>query len=400
MSTATLPHVTDEESGHRFYPIDGENFWSVSTATGVIGKEFLTFWSASLAAAFAFDELPTILSASMIVPCGRSYIRCKDKHDWRDPHIAGVCPCLVCEGCIRKNMSNLHDQVKRRRADEGKRTHHVIEWWAENNGDWRAHDPDIEPYIQAFKAFAAEYGITPDSFLMTERVVINRKHKYAGMTDGLLLIEASRTRAAAELVAKLLSKNTGEAITADEAAAQNLTVLVLIDFKTQDKAKEDEKFYPEAALQLGGGYRYAETVRIKNTEVEEPMPHTDGAMLIHLRPDGATPRLIVSDETTFEAFLMALGLFRWLNEFGTASVSVRSFPLPKPVKAVKSTARKAAQPASEKPPVKRAAPAKKAAPPAARPGAHHQRLADFIAGRPVNADQQRGAQLTDEMIPF
>lgn len=394
MSADVDIQVTDEESGQRFYEIDGENFWSVTTALSIIDKKGLPRWSAALAAKFAFEELPAILAASMVMPCGRTYYKCK--HEWRMPHIPGECPCRRCETCVQKQMVELQTVEKSRRANEGKAFHDVAEWWALHNGEWIGYDDTVAPYVEAFRSFLAEYDIRPDDFLWTEAIVINRTHEYAGMTDGILQIHANRTRAAAELVAKLLSKNTGTVITADEAAEQNLFVTVIFDYKTQEKLVEDQKFYAEHALQ-GTGYQKAETVRIKNTDVEAPMPYTDGVLLIHLLLDGCCPRLTVSDDSTFEAFVMALNLFRWVNEFGTASVSTRSFPLPKPPKSVKSTARKAAAPAAEKPPVKRAAPVKKAAPAAAPRNAIRNSLAvPAMAGAPAPAN----GSLFDDEIPF
>lgn len=385
---------TDDETGQRFYEIDGENFWSVTTALSIINKEGLPRWSASLAAAFAFEELPTILSASMVLPCGRTYYKCK--HDWREPHIAGECPCRRCETCVRKQMVEIHNGEKTRRANEGKSFHDVAEWWALHDGEWIGYIDTVAPYVEAFRAFIAEYGIEPGDFLWTEAIIINRTQRYAGTTDGVLQIHANRTRAAAEVVAKLLSKNTGEQITAEDAAAQNLTVTVIFDWKTQEKTVEKQKFYPDQALQ-GVGYKRAETIRIKNTDIEERMPHTDGVLLVHLLLDGCTARLTVCDDNTFDAFLKALHLFRWFDEFGTASISVRSFPLPKPAKATKTPARKAASPAADKPPVKRAAPAKRAAAPAARPSATLRSMAPLAV---VGAGHPRGAQLTDADIPF
>ena len=327
-------HVTDEDTGQRFYPIDGENYWSVSTAVGVIDKDALRSWAASLAAKFAFDELPTLLSAAMAKPCGRTWYKCK--HDWRDPH-TDLCACRVCENCVRKWLTERHFEHTARRADEGRRTHAVIEWWA-LHGEWIGHDDDIAPYVAAAKTLVEEYGLQSADFLLTEAVVINRAHKYAGTTDGVIRFYARRSRAAAELVARALG------VTVQEAIDRDLHVDLVIDFKTQDKPVEKEKFYPPQALQLAG-YRWAPVVRIKNTEIEAPMPDTHGAALIHLRPDGCTVRLTVADETTFEAFLLALKLFQWLVEHGTASVSTRSFPLPKaqPTKSPRRTpARKAA----------------------------------------------------------
>lgn len=381
-------HVTDEETGQRFYPIDGENFWSCSTVVGVIDKSGLTYWAGGLAAAFAFDELPTILTASRIKACERSYRKCK--HEWRMPCIPGECRCHVCEGCIRQKMSNLHDVVKRSRAKEGRETHDVVEWWALHDGEWIGYRPEVAPYVEAFKAFVAEYGVRPDDFLWSEAIVVNREHKYAGTTDGILRIHADRTPAAAELVARVMTAE-GTPITADEAAAHGYFVTLVIDFKTQDKVREDEKFYADQALQCVG-YRRAQTIRIKNTQVEQPMPETDGALLIHLRPDGCTARLVVADDRTFGAFLAALALFTWIDEYGTASVSSRSFPLPKPVKAARprTKATTAARPTNK------ATPAKRAAAPAGPARTAAMSLGVF----PNSTARPAGAQLTDESIPF
>lgn len=391
----TSPHVTDEETGQRFYEIDGEKFWSVTTAIGVIGKDRLTFWSAGLAAGFAFDELPTILTSSRIRPCGRTYHRCQ--HDWRMPHIPGECACRTCEACVRRQMTELHDVTKKRRADEGRRTHAVIEWWAEHDGEWIGFDADIAVYVAAFQAFCAEYGITPDDFLLTERVVINREHKYAGMTDGVLAIYADRTTAAAEVVARLLSKTIGEKIAATEAAEQHLSITVVIDFKTKDKATEDVKFYPEGALQLSG-YRFGQVCRLKNLDSEEPMPHTDGAMLIFLCLNGAVPRLTVADESTFEGFLMALGLFRWLHEYGTASVSTRSFPLPKPAGPAKAVKPRAVRKTAAVKPPARAAVAKQL-PSVARPVASTRTLPERL-GIDGAYSAARSGLIPEDELPF
>lgn len=390
--------VTDDETGQRYYPVDGKNFWSVSTATSVIDKEGMPRWAAGLAAKLAFDELPTVLTAARTKPCGRTYYRCK--HDWRDPHNEG-CACRVCETCVKKWLTERHIAEKGRRADEGRRTHDVIEWWA-LHGEWIGHKDDITPYVAAFRALADEYGLRPEDFLLTECVVINRAHEYAGKTDGIIRFHARRSQAAAELVARVLTRATGKPVTAEQAIELDLYVDLVVDFKTQEKPVEKEKFYPDQALQLAG-YRWSPVMRIKNTEQEADMPDTHGAALIHLRPDGFTVRLTVADESVFEAFLWALNLFRWLVESGTKSVSPRSFPLPKPEKK-KAAPRKAtkAAPATAEP----------AMPAAVEPPATTTRRATKkdapTAGRSVRerlgvtADHPapEGARLTDDMIPF
>jgi len=388
------PNSVTDQDGSRYYLIDGVRLWSVSTATGVIASEGLPPWAAGLAAKTAFAELPMVVTASRIRDCGRTYARCG--HDWREPHTA-ECRCFECKACVTRWLTDRHRAESGRRADEGRRTHDVIEWWALHDGQWIPFADDIAPYVAAFRAFVQEYGLTPDSFLLTECTVIDRANEYAGTTDGVIRFEGRATPAAAELVARCLTAERGEQgppVPAAEAAELELAVDLVVDFKTQEKPREKEKFYPDQALQLAG-YRWASVLRVRGTEIEQPMLDTHGAALIHLRPDGATVRLTRAGEDTHAAFLLALGLWRWLVEHGTASVSSRSFPLPKPAKAAPKP-RKAA--------VKKAAPA---APPAATPapGTRPAATAPFArpAARPLAerfSGRSQGALLTDDDIPF
>jgi len=58
------------------------------------------------------------------------------------------------------------------------------------------------------------------------------------------------------------------------------------------------------------------------------MPDLHGALALLLYPDMAAPRLCVSDETTYDAFVHALNLYRWNVEYGSASTAEKSFPIP------------------------------------------------------------------------
>lgn len=356
--TTTLPAPVQDthEDGRRWY-VFGEGtdheqrYLSVTTALKAVARDALVPWAAGLAAAAAFAELPTVVTASLVRPCGNTWSQCRRKnggHDWRDR--CDRCPCARCQACVAKWLQDRHLAESSRRAEEGKRTHDVIEHWVLHDGRWPDYRSDIEPYVAAFRAFVAEYGLRPDSWQLAEAIVINRAEGYAGTCDGVIRFHADRTPAAADLVARTLG------ISVDEAVAGGRHADLVVDFKTREKPLTETsptpKFYPDQALQLVG-YRNAPTVHIRATGVEAPMPGTDGALLVQLRPDGCTPRLVVANDETFKAFLCALWLYRWLTEFGTASVSVRSFPLPKPAKA---TRRLAAVPDPDAP----AKPAKKA----------------------------------------
>lgn len=349
-----------DADGKRFYLFDGDDtrYLSVSTATGVIGSEGLMVWAAKLAAAAAFVELPTIVTASRKKPCEHTWSRCAGPggHDWRET--CDRCPCGVCRDCVAKWLRDRHVAESSRRSDEGIRAHDVIEWWS-LHGEIRPHNPDIAPYVAAFLAFVAEYGLAPDDFLVSECTVINRAHRYAGTCDGIVRITARRTRAAAELVARVLFARGEYQQFADDrdaliaaVVADNRTVDLVFDNKTQEKTREKANWYPDQALQVTG-YRWAPVIRIKNTAEEVPMPDTDGGLILQLRPDGCTPRLVVADETSFEAFLHAVELCRWVLELGPKSVQVGAFPLPpkkKPPARARKTATRTAPSASSNDP--------------------------------------------------
>jgi hypothetical protein len=396
VSAPTLPSTgpayskTDDE-GHRWYvfPDDPQRYLSVSTATGVIGSERLMIWAAKLAAEAAFVELPTIVTASRRKSCERTWNRCRKEHDWRER--CGRCPCDTCRTCVAKWLRDRHVAESSRRSDEGTRTHDVIEWWS-LHGQVRDHKPDIAPYVAAFLAFVAEYGLTPESFLVSECTVISRAHKYAGTCDGIVRIVAAATPAAAELVARMLFargeyQQFGEDRDGLLAAvvADNRQVDLVFDNKTQEKTRERANWYPDQALQVTG-YRWAPVIRIKPTGEEVAMPDTDGGLILQLRPDGCTPRLVVSDEASFEAFLHAAELCRWLLELGPKAVQVGSFPLPK------------------KAPARRAAKAVPAEPSALAPvtpiSTRRSRTASAIDPFPEQRDRPAGAQHDDTDIPF
>jgi hypothetical protein len=320
-------HSVEESDDGRWYIIDGQRLMSVTTALDALGKRGLIIWSANLAAELAFVELPRLAGARHVDPCGRTWSRCRHE----DGETCERCPCRECRACTQAWVARRHERESSRRADEGTRVHDVIEWWTLHD-EIKAHDDDIAPYVEAFLAFVAEYGIRPDDFLLSEALLVHRDIGAAGTTDGVVRIHAERTPAAAKLVSRL----TG--VPWRKAMKLKLTVDVIVDWKTRED--DEAQYYPEYALQLAG-YRHFPVVRLKDSDVEVPMLPTDGGVIVQLRPNGAGVRLVVCDEDTFRrGFLNALGLYEWLIECGPASVSSRTFVLPETLAA---RARKAAQ---------------------------------------------------------
>lgn len=317
---------TTSEDGARFYDIDGEPFWSVTTALSIIAKDGLTWWAAGLAADAALAELPRLAVATITPPCGNTFNRCKQNkgengHDWRIT--CPTCPCTVCEPCVREWLRRLHITKRDDRADEGIRTHDWAEHWVLNDGEHLPVQEDIAPYVRAFLAFVKAYGLRPDDWQFTEATVINRAEKYAGTTDGAIRFHADRTAMAAQLVARVLG------VPLSVAVRDSLHCDVIFDIKTKAPLAEGKpvRVYSTVALQMAP-YRWAPVIRLKTTGQERPMPDLHGAMALQLYPDLAVPRLCVSDEMTYLAFLNALNLYRWQVEYGTRSTSESSFPLP------------------------------------------------------------------------
>jgi hypothetical protein len=381
MSVDTTPRtgpanaVTNDE-GHRWYIFgegdQEERYLSVTTALGLAGNpDGLIRWAAGLAADAAIDALPKLIRSTRIRECGNTYKRCQ--HDFRMR--CTTCPCGECGPCVRKWVANRHYYESSRRAEEGKRAHNVQEWWALNNGELPTHEDDIAPYVKQFLQWVADYGLTPDDWEMSEATIINRTHGYAGTLDAIITIHADRTDLAARFVAMVLAQPLSQ--------VTGKSVRTLVDTKTREKAvdtKNPAKLYPEHALQQTG-YRYGEVVRLRDGR-EEPMPLTDGAAILQIRPDGYLFRPVVTDDTTFRAFLSALNFAKWHFEFATKSISPRTFTVPKEPAAPKPA--KAA--ATKRAPAKKAAPKKRVTTPPAT-GAKPQE--ERLTGEVVITDEVR-----------
>jgi hypothetical protein len=323
--------ITDELSGNRWYfEPDGNGgelrLMSVTTAFNSIRKMGLDKWMTLYTANAAFDELPTLITASRVKPCGRTNHKCGDRHDWLTCAEKG---CGDCRACVALWLSTRHGEHSGRRSDEGRRAHDVIEWWS-MHGEFRPYDNDIAPYVAAFKALVDDYGLTPESFIVCEATCVNVDDKYAGTTDGILRFEAAATEKATDLVARVLRHNGEYAHLKTPDAIRRAVrrdkrhIDVITDWKTREK--ESPEFYPNQALQVTG-YRRCPVIRIKGAGHLTQMPATDGGVVIQLRPDGVTVRPVVTDDESYTAFLSALRLSIWLQELGGKATGVNSFPL-------------------------------------------------------------------------
>lgn len=369
MTTTTMNYLqrdiralsdTNDDTGERWYPhpLTDERFLSVTTALHVVGKTALVPWAGNLAGAAAMEYLPRLVKASRRRPCGK-------KNDDA---------CGDCRACVERWVARRHHFESEEGKRRGSAVHDVIEFSATR--DWQVpdHDDKYHPWVRSFEMFVELYKPIP---FIAETTVISRANGgWAGTLDLGAEFHADASKQAAELCARY----------------DRDKVRLLIDTKTTKKPENN--FYPEWAMQLGGGYCHAENVMFRDGR-EFPMPEFDGAAVLLLRPDKPCLRPIVCDDATHQAFLSAMSLFRWMDSSGAASTQVKSFPLPeKPAPAPRVRTRVAAP---KKTTVAAAKPQQAPANGVRRSTTARQAVDPLAAHRNAPA---AGDQVADNVIPF
>lgn len=317
----SLPvHVTAED-GSRYYIRTDETgaeqqYWSVTTALSVKHKEGLKWWAAKLAARRAMANLPMLIKAQRVDPCGRTWAKTEPLR------------CDRCPDCVQRWVELFHVGESERRKHEGSAIHDAIESWIQT-GTWREpidlaqpyieRHPDIvaalPPYLAACKQWVEDFGLIPEDFWASEMTVYSHVHRYAGTCDGALWL-SPRTKKAARLMAQILGR----------PVKRGERILVIFDCKTREG--EGAAIYDDHPLQVTA-YRHAQTCRpSKAMEREFPMPATHGAVIFQPRPDGYAFRPVRTGTGEFKAFLAALELYRWTANDGNASFAAASFPTP------------------------------------------------------------------------
>jgi hypothetical protein len=414
-TTRTAAPTREQDERGRFYYWTDEQgveheFWSVTTALNTREKDGLKFWAAGLAARRAMDNLPMLIAAQRIDPCGRAYAR-------SEPY-----GCDRCPECLHKWLAHYHLGESSRRAREGSALHDAVEQWiltgeipgidklvelrrlAEPDTDEKYLDEmarALPPYLKTLRQWLEDYELRPEDFIAAEMTVYNTVHRYGGTLDWILRLPGRRNRRCAVMVARILGRWAEYADVVGD---------------TKSREGEGKEFYPEYSLQLAP-YRHANFCRVSKVDTRlAPMPPTHGAVLLQVRPDGYTFEPVDSGVDTFRTFLNYLSAFQWEVTDGPKTILVKSFSIPDgfawPPPEQPTTSPE--MPGGPAEPVKRApakrAPrktaARKAAPvEAATPdttgvaGSARMRTADLGAiGR--TGFGSPGARLTDEDIPF
>ena len=221
-------------------------------------------------------------------------------------------------------------------------------------------------------------GLTPDSWEMLESTILNRADGWGGTLDGQVRFDATTTPKARKVCAKF-------------GLARPLVTL-----DTKSREADNATFWPDNAKQLAA-YCRGEVILFDDGR-EEPLPPTDGGMVVQIRPDGYGWRRVDTSDRTYAAFLANKASALWEIEHGAASTQVKSFPdleipdLPEePAKPARRTASRA----------NGAAPARKTAPAKATPPAAPRRtVAERIGATPLSSMPAHPDSPYGDPIPF
>ena len=151
----------------------------------------------------------------------------------------------------------------------------------------------VKPYLEAFKAFTTDFD---PAFTATEASVYNRTQSYAGTLDSICTLKLP------------LNDQPGTYI---------------LD------AKSGKGVYPEVGLQLAA-YRFAEFIGLPDGS-EAPMPNVDGALCLHLTPEGYKLIEVRADDEIYTAFLYAREVFRFCTDTSKTVLGLEYGPLAEPV---------------------------------------------------------------------
>lgn len=171
----------------------------------------------------------------------------------------------------QKRILDIHYSTPRNEAALlGSRIHKFAEWIAKSIDFEEQPEGSEVAYVDAFREFYADW--TPE-YIESEVTVFNRQHGYAGSADAIMSIDGKK---------------------------------YVVDIKS------GKGVWPDAALQISA-YRYAEFIARPYNGGEEPVPETDGGLVLHLTPTGYNLIPVDCGPEVFETFLSSLDIWRWQN---------------------------------------------------------------------------------------
>jgi hypothetical protein len=260
---------TDKATGSRWYihPRTGERFISVTTVLGYISKFGLTDWAGRLAAEAAFERLPWLVRSSRVAPCNAT--KTGDA-------------CGLCRECVAFWLGNRHNEVRDDAGDRGRRVHEAAEQ-LEMFGEGAHVDDDIVPYVRQYRRWRALYR---PQFEAAEMTVISRKWGYAGTLDGILRFPTDSP------LPKPLAHLAGLAVCEDVKTGKHIGIPE--GWQVNAYARADAVLLPDGT--------------------EESMPHIDGGLILHVRPDKAQMREVHITDANHARFVNMLRVVEGLIE--------------------------------------------------------------------------------------
>ena len=168
------------------------------------------------------------------------------------------------------------------RASAGTAVHNFLEQLLTGGWDFPVLNDEQKRIIDQWHILNEEYIIEP---VMVEKTFWNFTHDYVGTVDGVSWITGPATGGKRMLLVddKKTSKNTWPAHWMQLSALRNCEVVMT-------------KVDPEAAKDAKGQWP-------EGSWIEEPMPLTEGAAVIHLREDKFNVMLLEDEDIRFDQFL-------------------------------------------------------------------------------------------------
>jgi hypothetical protein len=295
-------------AGGKYYqhPVTDEKFDSVTTILDLMDKAALKQWASNLAADFVIEHLPQFTTAVIYPECGNTNNRCHLKHGRENR--CERCPCGQCLPCWRRRAAYRHSYESSRRAEEGTEVHQAIHLWITTGGQVMSMTQPAKPYFESFLTWVQEYDLHPNGqpgqgdWEQLEITLLNRDHMYAGTSDGAVWIRRGRTEAADTIVDRIGGPNAEK-------------VLVRVDYKTREKP--DERLYNDMPMQ-GVAYERCTRAMLADGREFDP-PTTHARAVLQLRPGAYSFKPMLTDDSTFEAFLGVLRAYRWINGPGKSA---------------------------------------------------------------------------------
>jgi hypothetical protein len=230
----TVPKLrTISRGGSRYYihPESREKAVSVTSVVGMLPKPFLQYWAAKVVAETAVARIGSVVD-------------------------------MVIGGDHKGAVDFLKRAPGRdtgRAADMGNTVHELCEQVAKGQTVGRLH-PEVAAYVNGFRGLCD--ALEPE-FLHTESTVWNHALGVSGTFDWSAHIDAG----------KLDPERRGERLH------------IIGDNKTTRSGVHAEVALQLAAYALPGNRVFVPAA--SGDWTEEPLPHVDGAMVFHLRPDAA-----------------------------------------------------------------------------------------------------------------